>query len=161
MKSSNEKAALENPINEKVAALYELMKAEKLEELEIRQDDFYLHMKRKGKAVTLPHGPQPASQPAPRPVAAQEAVAEQSAAPAGQSVKSPINGVLYRAPSPTSAPFVKEGDVIETGKTLCIIEAMKVMNEIKAESRLKVLRILVENGKPVNSGQDLFLIEKV
>jgi acetyl-CoA carboxylase biotin carboxyl carrier protein len=156
MKSPNDKNAIENPLKEKVTALYKLMKAEKLEELEIKEDDFYLHMKRKGKICPAAHLPQSAFQPAVAPETVPDA-AESS----GQSVKSPINGILYRAPSPTSLPFVKEGDVIDAGKTLCIIEAMKVMNEIKADGRLKILKMLVENGKSVNANQDLFLVERV
>ncbi len=74
-------------------------------------------------------------------------------------ITSPINGVFYRASSPKSPPFVSEGDVVETGKTLCIIEAMKVMNEIKADSRMKILKILVENGKSVTQGEQIFIVE--
>ena len=69
--------------------------------------------------------------------------------------------MFYRSPSPTSPMFVKEGDVVETGKTLCIVEAMKVMNEIKATERAKIVKVLVENGEPINSQQDLFVIEKM
>ena len=87
------------------------------------------------------------------------AVREKAAA--GDTVKSPITGVFYRAPSPSSPSFVKEGDIVGAGKTLCIVEAMKVMNEVKSESGMKILKILVENGKPITSSQDLFLIEKL
>jgi acetyl-CoA carboxylase biotin carboxyl carrier protein len=160
MKNVTDKNALDNPLKEKVTALYELMKSEKLEELEIRQDDFYLHMKRKGKAVPGAHMPPPAA--APQQAVVKGAAPQQAPAiPEGSGVTSPINGVFYRAPSPTAVPFVKEGDVAEAGKTLCIVEAMKVMNEIKADCRMKILKILVENGKPVNANQDLFLIEKM
>ena len=69
--------------------------------------------------------------------------------------------MFYQAPSPSSPVFAKVGDVIDTGKTLCIVEAMKVMNEIKATFKVKIIKVLVENGAPVNSGQDLFEIEKV
>ncbi len=68
-------------------------------------------------------------------------------------------GVFYRSSSPQSPPLAKEGDVVAQGATLCIIEAMKVMNEIKSETRCKVVKILVENGKPVTKGQDLFHVE--
>lgn len=77
----------------------------------------------------------------------------------GYVVSSPITGVFYRSPSPQSPAFVKEGESLDAGSTLCIVEAMKVMNEIKAEKRCRIVKILAENGKPVNSGQALFHAE--
>ena len=70
-------------------------------------------------------------------------------------------GTFYRAPDPDAAPFVQAGDTVSEGQVLCIIEAMKLMNEIKSESRCKILEILVENGKTVEFGQPIFLIEKL
>ena len=74
-------------------------------------------------------------------------------------ISSPMVGTFYRAPSPEAKPFVEEGDEIEEGQVICIIEAMKLMNEIKAEIKGRVARILVENGHPVEYGQPLFLVE--
>ncbi|MDI6757323.1 MAG: acetyl-CoA carboxylase biotin carboxyl carrier protein, partial [Endomicrobiia bacterium] len=82
-----------------------------------------------------------------------------AAGPSGKSIASPINGVFYRSSSPKSSPFVSEGDTVEPGKTLCVIEAMKVMNEIKADSRARILKILVENGVSVNQGQPIFIVD--
>jgi acetyl-CoA carboxylase biotin carboxyl carrier protein len=76
------------------------------------------------------------------------------------SVKSSMMGIFYRAPSPSSPPFAKEGDSVKPGQVLCIIEAMKVFNELKAESAGSVVKVLVENGKPVKAGQDLFWIQR-
>jgi len=76
------------------------------------------------------------------------------------SVRSPLVGTFYRAPSPEEEPFVEVGDEITEGQTLCIIEAMKVMNEITSEVSGKVKKILVENGQPVEYDQELFLIER-
>jgi len=73
-------------------------------------------------------------------------------------IKSPLVGTFYRAPSPGAEPFVKEGDFVKKGQVLCIIEAMKVMNEIESDVDGIVERILVENGKPVEYGQELFII---
>ena len=73
-------------------------------------------------------------------------------------IKSPIVGTFYSAPSPTAPPFVKEGDVIQVGQAVCIIEAMKLMNEIESEVAGEVVRIYVENGQPVEYGQSLFAI---
>ncbi len=76
------------------------------------------------------------------------------------SVRSPLVGTFYRAPSPEEEPFVEVGDEVTEGQTLCIIEAMKVMNEITSEVSGKVKKILVENGQPVEYDQELFLIER-
>lgn len=73
-------------------------------------------------------------------------------------IKSPLVGTFYRAPSPGAEPFVKEGDFVKKGQVLCIVEAMKVMNEIESDVDGVVERILVENGKPVEYGQELFII---
>ena len=80
------------------------------------------------------------------------------AEPQGEVFKSPMLGTFYRAASPDAEPFVKSGDRVTAERTLCIIEAMKVMNEIKAEREFEVLEILVKNGEPVEFGQPLFLI---
>ena len=74
-------------------------------------------------------------------------------------IKSPLVGTFYRAPAPGAPPFVEEGDIVSPGQVLCIIEALKVMNEIESDVRGKVVKILVENGQPVEYGQPLFLID--
>jgi len=81
-------------------------------------------------------------------------------APAGTAVKSPMMGIFYRAPSPSSPPFCKEGEVVKAGHVICMIEAMKVFNEIKAEYPCTIVKYLVENGKPVKSGQDLIIVAR-
>lgn len=77
------------------------------------------------------------------------------------SITSPMVGTFYRAPAPDADPFVEEGSIFEKNDVLCIIEAMKLMNEIKADFKGKVVKILVENGHPVEYGQPLFLVEKL
>ena len=74
-------------------------------------------------------------------------------------IKSPMIGTFYRAPSPDSPPFVDTGDELEVGQVVCIIEAMKLMNEIKSDIKGKVIEILAENGQAVEFGQPLFLLE--
>lgn len=158
MKEPKTQRTGEKPIDQEILEYVDLMRAEQLEELEIKQGDFKLHLVRKGKAAAQPavaHGAHPAPQAAEQPKTAP------ASAPAGLTVQSPLIGVFYQSPSPASPPFAKEDDSVEVGKTLCIVEAMKVMNEIKAEYRMKILKVLVENGKPVVKGQDLFLVEKV
>jgi acetyl-CoA carboxylase biotin carboxyl carrier protein len=76
-----------------------------------------------------------------------------------KAVLSPMVGTFYRSPAPDADPFVELGDVIEVGQTVCIIEAMKLMNEIEAETKGRVVRILIENAQPVEFGQKLFLVE--
>jgi acetyl-CoA carboxylase biotin carboxyl carrier protein len=100
-----------------------------------------------GAAPALPSAPAPAA-PAPAP--------EARSTEDMHLVKSPIVGTYYESPSPGSAAFVKVGGFIETGQTLCIVEAMKLMNEIESDISGEVLRIFVENGQPVEYGQPLF-----
>lgn len=151
---------VDNSVQEQIKTLYELMQTEKLEELEIKQDNLYIHIKRKGANSGYNKNHAPAVTTAVVVENQTQDTAEDDTVITGETIKSPITGILYRAPSPSSPPFINEGDIIDAGKTLCIIEAMKVMNEIKADKRIKILKILVENGKPVTANLDLFLIEK-
>jgi acetyl-CoA carboxylase biotin carboxyl carrier protein len=77
----------------------------------------------------------------------------------GKAITSPIVGTLYRAPAPDSPPYVEVGQVVEKGHVLCIVEAMKLMNEIEAEYRCKILEICKENAHPVEFGETLFIVE--
>ena len=110
--------------------------------------------------VGAPNPAPPAGRPA-APAASAPPAATEPAAPAAnqKAVVSPMVGTFYRAPAPDADPFVEVGDVIEVGQTVCIIEAMKLMNEIEAETKGRVAQILVENAQPVEFGQKLFLIE--
>jgi acetyl-CoA carboxylase biotin carboxyl carrier protein len=136
--------------------LYALMQAENLEELEIKEGDRHIRLSRKKAEPVYASAPRTVVHAAPRaaaPVAASEPVSDK------ENIASPLAGVFYRAASPTSAPFVKEGDTVDAGHTLCLVEAMKVMNEIKAEKRCKIVKIVAENSRPVTAGQPLFWIE--
>ena len=93
---------------------------------------------------------------APAPAPAAEAA---PAAPAGHAVKSPMVGTFYRSASPGAKPFVEIGSVVKEGETICIIEAMKILNEIEADKSGTVTKILSENGQAVEYGQPLFIIE--
>ena len=97
---------------------------------------------------------------APAPVAAPVAVAA-AVGESGEVITSPIVGTFYSSPSPESDPYVKVGSIIEKGQTLCIVEAMKLMNEIEAEFKCKVVEILGENAKPVEYGAPLFRVERL
>ncbi len=140
---------------EKIKELLKELERTSLEELEIETKDF------KVKAKFSRGNIQPISAAVPQePVE----VAEEPKETEGSSkdyyvVEAPMVGTFYRAPAPGAEPFVKEGDYVEKGQTLCIIEALKVMNEIESEVSGVVRKILVENGQPVEYGQPLFYIE--
>lgn len=127
-----------------------------LEELEIEQSDVKIRLKRPSVGVAM------ASAPALAPVAAALAPAAE-AAPAAQKeenfFKSPIVGTFYRSPSPEASAFVKEGDVVKEGQTLCIVEAMKTMNQVEADRAGTVTKILATDAQPVEFGEPLFVIE--
>jgi acetyl-CoA carboxylase biotin carboxyl carrier protein len=103
----------------------------------------------------------PAAAPQPAPVAAAPVVVAEAAPvePSGHVVKSPMVGTFYRASSPGAKPFVELGDAIKEGETICIVEAMKILNEIEADKSGTVTQILVENGQAVEYGQPLYVIE--
>lgn len=102
------------------------------------------------------------AQPAPVPVAdASVAVVPAPVAEKGESITSPIVGTFYWAPAPEAPPYVEVGQVVEKGQVLCIVEAMKLMNEIEADYRCRVLKICKENAQPVEFGDLLFLVEPV
>ncbi|MFA5516074.1 MAG: acetyl-CoA carboxylase biotin carboxyl carrier protein [Desulfuromonadales bacterium] len=99
---------------------------------------------------------QPAAAPAPAAAAAAPAKNDKY-----ETVTSPIVGTFYRAPSPDSDPYVQVGSVVETGQIFCIVEAMKLMNEIEAEFKCKIVECLKENAQPVEFGDPLFLVERL
>lgn len=107
----------------------------------------------------------PASVAAPAAVAPVAAPTAAAAAPAaevsGETINSPIVGTFYRAASPEAAPFVEEGQVVEKGQVLCLVEAMKLFNEIEAEFKCKIVKVCLENAQPVEFGQPLFVIQKL
>jgi len=146
-----------NDIKSKVKSLYEIMKEEKVQELEVNSKDYSICIRRKDKnenkqQVVLK------KQEAVENIIFSDKPKEPSLL--AENIKSPITGIFYKSSSPSSPAYVAEGSIVEAGKTVCIIEAMKVMNEIKAPFKAKILKILIENGKTVNSGQDLFEVEK-
>ncbi|PKN13470.1 MAG: acetyl-CoA carboxylase biotin carboxyl carrier protein [Deltaproteobacteria bacterium HGW-Deltaproteobacteria-4] len=98
---------------------------------------------------------------APAPAAVAPVVAVAAATEIGEVITSPIIGTFYSSPSPESDPYVKVGSIVEKGETLCIVEAMKLMNEIEAEFKCKVVEILGENAKPVEYGAPLFRVERL
>jgi len=138
---------------DKLEDVMKLMEEENLHEIEVTDGPFHLKLVRQSKTpmVTQFVGPSTAGAAKPK----------QSEPEKGIAIKAPLAGVYYRAPSPKSPPFIKEGGTIAPGQTLGIIEAMKVMNEVKAEISGRVVKILIENGKPVEANQTMILVEPV
>jgi acetyl-CoA carboxylase biotin carboxyl carrier protein len=147
-----------NDIKNKIKSLYEIMKDSNVKELKVNSKDYSVSLKRKDLSKTKN---QVATQKQQNVVQALSSENNQKESTALRiTIKSPLTGIFYKTPSPSSPAFVNEGDIVEVGDIICIIEAMKVMNEIKSASKVKILKILIENGKTVNSGQDLFEVEK-
>lgn len=145
---------------DEIKAIAEIVAANDLSELKLEADGFTLEIKRGGAVVAA--APVAVAAPvAPVAAAPAPAAAPAAAAPAANrvTIDSPLVGTLYRAPSPEAAPFVKVGDKVTPDTVVCIVEAMKVMNEIKAEKSGVIRDILVENGSAVEFGQPLFVIE--
>jgi acetyl-CoA carboxylase biotin carboxyl carrier protein len=153
----------------KIKRLIRLVESSAIEELEIKEEDYQIRIT-KGRAMPTAQTEIPVAVPplstVPSPIQFETAVKEAKieAAPGLAEniveICSPMVGTFYRASAPDSAPYVDVGSVINPGKVLCIIEAMKLMNEIEAEISGKIVKILAENAQPVEYSQPLFLIEK-
>jgi acetyl-CoA carboxylase biotin carboxyl carrier protein len=142
----------------KVKKLIELLEESGIAELEIKEGEESVRISRQTSAIAQTIAPAPTQLAAPAALAAAPA-AETPPVETGHQVKSPMVGTFYAAASPTSGPFVTQGQQVSVGDTLCIIEAMKMMNQIEADKAGTVRSILVENGSPVEFDQVLFIIE--
>ena len=147
----------------KLKKLIDLVQESGIAELEITEGEEKVKIV-KGGGVVVSQAPvaiaAPAAAPAPvtAPAPAAAPVAEPAAGQEGHVVKAPMVGTFYRSSSPDAKPFIEVGQGIKEGQTICIIEAMKLMNEIEADASGTVKAILVENGQPVEYGQPLFII---
>jgi oxaloacetate decarboxylase alpha subunit len=139
---------------EEIRELVRIASEADITELEVEAGHLRVAIRKAPRAAS----PAPAANPAPAPPQAVPAAPE-APSPHWVPVTAPMVGTFYRAPGPDQPPFVQEGDRVEAGQTLCIIEAMKMFNEIPAEVSGRVVRVLVENGAPVEYGQPLFLID--
>jgi acetyl-CoA carboxylase biotin carboxyl carrier protein len=161
---------------EEIRELIHVVCSSGIAELEVQRGENRVWIKRTASAVAAevvaaaaaPAAPVAVTPPIPAPPESVTVAAPQAAPPAGspdltdptlQPVKSPIVGTFYEAPAPGAEPFVRVGDVIQPGKVLCIIESMKLMNEIEAEISGTIVKRLVENGQPVEYGEVLFLVK--
>ena len=144
----------------KLKTLIDLVSESNISELEITEAEGKVRIVKSGGAGTAPAMAPQQSAAAPLASAAPAAApAEAPAAPEGKVIKSPMVGTFYRSASPGAKVFAEVGDNIKLGEPVCIIEAMKIMNEIEADVEGKVLRILCENGQAVEFGQTLFIVE--
>ena len=147
----------------KLKTLIDLVSESGVAELEITEgEDRVRIVNRNGAAPVQVHQPVTVAQPMPVAVPAPEvAPAPAPTAPqqTGTPLTSPMVGTFYRAPSPGADPFVKVGDTVKKGQVVCIIEAMKLLNEVEADMDGTVKEVCVENGQPVEFGQSLFIIE--
>ena len=147
----------------KLKTLIDLVSESGVAELEITEgEDRVRIVNRNGAAPVQVHQPVTIAQPMPVPVPAPEvAPAPAPTAPqqTGTPLTSPMVGTFYRAPSPGADPFIKIGDTVKKGQVVCIIEAMKLLNEVEADMDGTVKEVCVENGQPVEFGQSLFIIE--
>ncbi|MCX7934495.1 MAG: acetyl-CoA carboxylase biotin carboxyl carrier protein [Planctomycetota bacterium] len=142
---------------ERIRELLQLMKEHDLAELELSEKDFSVKLKKAMPAImATPAAPAPAlaAAPSPPPAVASAAASDEGLVP----IKSPIVGTFYRASAPDAQPFVNVGQKVTKETVVCIVEAMKIMNEIKAGVNGTIEKILVENGEPVEYGQPLFLV---
>ena len=150
-----------------IKGIIDLMNKNAVSEFEMEEGDFKIKLKRapnklhKGEVGVAQEGPAIVTAPVVAPAVPAPATSAPVPEPVdeGLEVKSPMIGTLYRRPSPDSDPFVEVGTAVEPDTVVCIIEAMKVMNEIKAEVKGMIAEVLVEDGKPVEYGQALFRIE--
>jgi len=148
----------------KLKTLIDLVSESNISELEITEAEGKVRIVKAGTAAAPVMQAAPATAPAaaaPAPTAALEAPAEAAAPaePEGKVIKSPMVGTFYRAASPGAKAFVEVGDEIREGLPVCIIEAMKIMNEIESDCSGRIKRILCENGQAVEFGQPLFIVE--
>jgi acetyl-CoA carboxylase biotin carboxyl carrier protein len=150
-----------------IKKLVKLLEESDVDEIEIEEEGKKVRLSKHGNrnsAAAPMHAPVfPAVPSSPVATPSVQLPPEPAAAPAGprlHEIKSPIVGTFYRTPAPDAVPFVQVGSVIEAGTVLCIVEAMKLMNEIESDVAGKIVKIMVENGSPVEYDQTLFLVEK-
>lgn len=147
-----------------IRKLIEIVEQSDIAEIEIKEGEHNIRITRSKEPIMM-HAPaqmsyQPAPQPASAPAASTEAPVDRAEPEVtGHSITSPMVGTFYNAPSPDASPYISVGDQVSVGDTLCIIEAMKIMNPIEAEVSGTVKKIMIQNAEPVEFGQALFIIE--
>ena len=141
----------------KIKKLIEMLQESDLTEIEVGQGDESVRITRGGSQNIIPNAPSVQQVAVPQPII--ESTEKVDETVSGNLVRSPIVGTFYRKPGPDKDPFIKVGDTVEVGDVLCIIEAMKMMNEIKSEFSGKITSINVEDGQPVEFDQHIITID--
>ena len=150
-----------------IKELAESMNANKIDTVKYEENDFEIQITKKEKErKVFSYGGVPVAVTAEQPTAVNGAAESEASVQetvqaeeiSGTKITSPMVGTYYSAPSPTSDPFIKEGDIVSEGQTLCIVEAMKLMNEVKSSVSGKVKKILVKDGEAIKKGQELIII---
>ncbi|MFP4472269.1 MAG: acetyl-CoA carboxylase biotin carboxyl carrier protein [Candidatus Omnitrophota bacterium] len=143
-----------------IKEIVKLMNDNELTEIEVEREGSKLTLKKGGsQPAQVAAAPQPAPQAAPQAAPAVQVEGPVKSAPSGVEITSPMVGTFYRASSPESPPFVEVGQNVDVGQVVCIVEAMKLMNEIKSDVKGKVVEITANNAEPVEFGQPLFVVE--
>ncbi len=148
-----------------IKKLVKIFNASDISELEVEKDGLRIKIGKQFENVTVPVMPQAANQSNVQPVVevqkpdTETKNSEEESASNLHEIHSPIVGTFYRAPAPDADPYVKVGDNVSKGSVLCIVEAMKLMNEIESDVNGKIIKIIADNGNPVEYNQPLFLIE--
>lgn len=142
----------------KLKKLIDLVQESGIAELEVTEGEEKVRIVKTGRTLPETSISLPMQQTAPAPLPAAPAASAPAPEPEGQIVKSPMVGTFYRAASPGAKPFVEVGDTVKKGQAICIIEAMKLMNEIESDADGVVKAVLVENGQPVEYGEPLIVI---
>jgi acetyl-CoA carboxylase biotin carboxyl carrier protein len=159
----------DNLDKEFIKEIIRLLNQMEFSKFELKVGDFHIKLEKEFKthpmepvSTSLPSSASSSSPAATSSSKEQEATSEEGKEDYEKKyhvIKSPLVGTFYRSPAPGAPPFVEEGDIVSPGQVLCIIEALKVMNEIESDVRGRIVKILVENGQPVEYGQPLFLID--
>jgi acetyl-CoA carboxylase biotin carboxyl carrier protein len=150
-----------------IKKLVKIVDTSEVTDLEVEENGLRIKVAKKIRSFKTDGQPQviignspAAAEAAPKPVSEEKAAVSPEQSSDQHEVRSPIVGTFYRAPAPDADPYVQVGDTVSQGSVLCIIEAMKLMNEIESDISGKIVKILVENGRPVEYNQPLFLIQK-
>ncbi len=156
-KAASKPAEKESPILKDVKQLYAFMQDNSIDTIEYDQNGLYLRLVKAKPAVV----PVPVNVGAVASSAGPAAAAVPAQEQYKEVIKSPLMGIFFRGSTPSAPPFVKEGARVRKGDVICLIEAMKVFNEVRADFNCIVQKVLVENGKPVKQGDALFAIERI
>ena len=149
---------------EEIKELIEIFGESTLSQLKIKEKDFSIELGKAGvdsAPAAMPVEVKMESAEAPKAMQTVSTEEPTAVSAAGELITSPMVGTFYAAPSPDSPPFVQAGDTVRKGQTLCILEAMKIMNELEAEYDCKILEVLVQDGEPVEYDKPLFRVEKI